>query len=148
MGAINFNISKGKWAYYCSLPAANDAVVALLLKASGLEADATLQDYDTVSAILAASNDEETATGYARVTLSSVTSVVDDTNNRVDADCADPSFTTSTALASGKIIFGYDGDTTGGTDANIEPIFADDFVVAVTGTATYQVASGGFARAA
>lgn len=148
MAAMTFNISKGKFAYYATLPAANDALVWVLLKAAGLEADSVLRDYDTLAAILAAANDEETATGYGRQTATSVTVTVDDTNDRVDVDAADPSFTTSTALASGKIVLCYDPDTTGGTDADLIPLFADDFVVAVTGTATYQVAAGGMLRAA
>lgn len=147
MGALVPNIAKGKFAYYAGLPAANDAILWVLLKASGLEADATLRDYATLSAVLAASNDEETATGYSRQTATSVTVTVDNANDRVDVDCADPSFTTTTALAAGKIVAVYDPDTTTGTDADLIPLFYDDFVVAMTGTVTYQVASSGFARA-
>ena len=44
----------------------------------------------------------------------------------------------------------YDGDTGAGTDANIVPIFVDDFAFTTptSGTIGYTVASGGFARAA
>jgi hypothetical protein len=147
MAALIPNIAKGKFAYYATLPAANDALIAVLLKASGLESDATLRDYDDLAAILAASNDEETATGYSRFTLLSNTSTVDDTNDRVDTDCADPTWTTTTALASGKIVFCYDPDTTGGTDSSVIPVFMDDFVVSITGTVTYSVAAAGWGRA-
>jgi hypothetical protein len=141
------NIAKGKFARYAALPETNDALIWVILKASGLESDATLRDYDDLAAILAAANDEETATGYARVTATGVTVTVDDPNDRVDVDCADPSWTTTGALASGKIVCCYDNDTTAGTDSSLVPLFMDDFVVALTGTVTYQVAASGFARA-
>jgi hypothetical protein len=49
-----FNIAKGKVAYYATLPAANDALIVIPIESSGVESDATLRDYDTVSALLAA----------------------------------------------------------------------------------------------
>lgn len=149
MGAIIFNMAKGKFARYAMLPETNDALIGIVMKSSGLESDATLQDYDDVAAILAASNDEATFTGYARVTLASVTVTIDDTNNRVDVDCADPSFSPTTAEAIGAILFAYDPDTTGGTDSTLIPLFKDDFALTTptSGTVTYQVASSGFGRA-
>lgn len=148
MGAFIPNIAKGKFAYYAGLPAANDAILAIILKASGLESDATLKDYADVAAVLAASNDEETATGYSRYTLLSNSATVDNTNDWVLTDAADPTWTTSTPLASGKILFAYDPDTTGGTDSSLIPLFYDDFVVAVTGTVTYNVAASAWGKAA
>lgn len=149
MAAVIFNIAKGKFARYAMLPETADALVVLVLVTAGLQSDATLIDYDTVSDILAAANDEATFTGYARVTASGVTVTVDDTNNWVDVDCADPQWSPTTAQAIGKIIVAYDNDTGAGTDANLIPLFADDFALTTptSGTVTYQVASGGFARA-
>lgn len=144
------NIAKGKFTYLAGLPAANDALIWIVLKASGLEADTVLLDYDDVAAILAASNDEATFTGYARVTATGVTVTVDDTNNRVDVDANDPSWSPTTSEAEGAIMLVYDGDTTGGTDANLTPQFIDAFVVTTptSGTTSYTVASGGMLRAA
>lgn len=149
MGAILFNQAKGKFARYAMLPETNDALIAVVLKSSGLESDATLQDYDDLAAILGAANDEATFAGYGRVTLASVTVTVDDTNNWVLVDCADPVFSPTSAEAIGAILFVYDSDTTGGTDSNIIPIFKDDFALTTptSGSVTYQVASGGFAKA-
>lgn len=149
MAAIIFNIAKGKFARYAMLPETNDALIIVVLKSAGLEADATLRDYDDLGAILTAANDEATFTGYARVTASGVTVTVDDTNDRVDVDCADPSWSPTSAEAIGALLITYDSDTTAGTDANILPLFKDDFALTtpVTGTVTYQVATGGFARA-
>lgn len=120
-----FNIAKGKVNRYADLPATNDALVLVLLQTTGLESDATLQDYDTLSALLAASNDECTFTGYARRTLASVTVTPDDTGNTQSADAADPSGWTNTGGSNqgvGAAIICYDDDTTGGTDANLVPL--------------------------
>lgn len=147
--ATVFNIAKGKVARYGDLPNANDALIAVLLKSSGLESTATLQDYDTLSAILAASNDESTFTSYARQTLASVTSTPDDTNNRMDVDAADFSFTVGSLEAVGMLVICYDPDTTTGTDADLVPLVMDDSVAGTppVGTLTYQVATSGFFRA-
>lgn len=149
MGTFVFNIAKGRVAELANLSAANDAFVAVLLKSAGLEADAVLEDYDTLAAILAASNDEADFAGYARQTLTGVTVTVNDTNNRVDVDCDDPQWSPTAAQTLGKVLICYDPDTTTGTDGSIVPLIGDDFSVSVpsTGTVTYQVASGGFFRA-
>ncbi len=130
-----FNIYKGKAAYYATLPAAADALILVLLNNSGLEADGTLQDYDSLSAILAGTNDEATFTGYARRTLASVTVTVDDTNNRVDVDAADPAAWTNTgaAVIVGAAVICYDPDTGAGTDADLVPL-----VQIMTGTVTFD----------
>ena len=147
-----FNIAKGRLATYGALPAANDALIAVLLKASGLEADATLADHDTLATLLAAANDEADATNYVRKTLASVTVTVDDTNNRVDQDFADPFWTALGGAANNsiaKLIVCYDPDTTGGTDSDLVPLTYHDFVLTTDGTdVTGSVASAGFARAA
>lgn len=131
MADIIFNIAKGKEQYYASLPATNDALIAVPIETSGLESDATLQDYDNLNVLLAASNNEQTTMG--RKTLASVTSTVDDTNNRVDADCADITWTAATGNAVSALIVCYDPDTTTGTDADLIPIAKYDFVATPAG---------------
>lgn len=153
MADIVFNIAKGRVAELAALGAANDALILVLLKTAGLESDATLIDYDTLGAILAAANDEADFTGYARATLGSVTVTVDDTNNRVDVDAADPAAYTNSggsAQAVSKAIICYDNDTTGGTDANLVPLVGLDCVVTfdVGVATTLSFASAGFFRAA
>lgn len=150
MGAFIFNVAKGRFARYAALPETNDAFLAVILQSSGLESDATLKDYDDLSTLLAAANDEATFTGYSRYTLTGVTATIDDTNDWVLVDCNDPVWSPTSAEAIGAILFVYDNDTTGGTDANIVLVFKDDFALttATTGTLTYQVASGGFGKAA
>lgn len=147
MAALIPNIAKGKLAYYAGLPAANDALIWVLC--SGSETDDNVRDADSLTALLATALNEASFTGYARVTGSSVTVTVDDTNNRVDVDAADPAWSPTTAEALTRIVVCYDPDTTGGTDADLIPLFVDDFALttATSGTLTYLVASGGFARA-
>lgn len=152
MGDIVFNIAKGKVARYADLPDASDSLILVLLKTAGLEADATLQDYDTLAAILAATNDECDFTGYARRTLASITVTPDDTNNRQDVDAADPSAYTNSggsSQAASKAIVCWDGDTGAGTDANIVPLVALDCVVTfdVGVPTTVSFNSAGFFRA-
>ena len=150
MAAIIPNIAKGKFARYAMLPETADALVWVVLVAAGLQADSVLLDYDDLGALLAATNDEATFTGYARVTATGVTVTVDDTNDRVDVDAADPQWSPTTAQALGAIVLCYDNDTGVGTDTNLIPLFKDDFALTTptSGTVTYQVAAAGWGRAA
>jgi hypothetical protein len=145
-----FNIAKGRAAYYATLPATNDALVLVLFK-TVLDADSALVDRTTLAAITAASNVEADFTNYARKTLTSVTVTVDNTNDRVDVDIADQTWTaaggtTNNTLA--KLIIGYDPDTTGGTDSDIIPLTHHDFVTTTDGSDLLaQIATSGFYRA-
>lgn len=147
MAALIPNIAKGKFAYYAGLPAANDALIWVVF--SGTETDDNIRDADHLTALIATSLDEATFTGYARVTATGVSVTVDDTNNRVDVDANDPSWSPTSAQAITRIALCYDPDTTTGTDSDLIPLFVDDFALttATSGTLTYVVASGGFGRA-
>lgn len=146
MGTIIANVAKGKFGYYAGLPAANDAIIAIPLLSAGLESDATLQDYQTVAALLAAANDEQTTMG--RKTCASVTNAVDYTTNKLTVDFADITWTAASGSACGKILFAYDPDTTTSTDSTRIPLFMDDFVVTPAGgDVTYAVNASGIADA-
>lgn len=132
MGSFQFNIAKGKTKYYAELPAANDALVVIPIEASGVEADATILDYDTVSAILAASTNEQTTMG--RKILANVTVTVDDTNNLMKIDCDDPVWTAATGNAISDLLVAYDPDTTTGTDADLVPLYWYDCSLTPDGT--------------
>lgn len=132
MADFVFNIAKGKAAYYATLPAANDALIVIPIEASGVESDATLQDYDDVAALLAAANNEQSTMG--RKTITSVTVTVDDTNNRVDVDIADITWTGATGNAISDLLIAYDPDTTGGTDSSLIPLTWHDFAITPDGS--------------
>lgn len=157
MADFVFNIAKGKVAEYAARVNANDptnsALIIVAIKSAGVESDATLRDYDTLDAILAAANDEATNSGYARKTLDQaggITVTVDDTNDRVDVDIPDQTWTAvqTTGGAWAKLFVCYDNDTTGGNDTNIVPLTSHDFAVTPDGSdITAQIATSGFFRA-
>lgn len=60
----------------------------LLLKGSGYTVN---KDHDFVADVTPASNETALA-GYGRVTAGSKTRTIDDTNDRITYDCADPAF--------------------------------------------------------
>jgi len=144
-----FNIAKGKAAYYATLPAANDALIVVLLKVA--QADRTLEDHATLSALLAAANTEANFTNYARKTAASVTVTPDNTNDRMDVDFADIVYTAAGGATNNtlvKLVVCYDDDTTSGTDANLIPLTHHDFALTTDGTdLTAVVAASGFYRA-
>ena len=129
-----FNISKGRAGYYATLPAANDALIIVLLKVA--QADDTLIDHDTLAAILAAANTECDFTNYARKTITSVTSTIDDTADRAYADFADQNYVNAGGATNNSIvkaIVSYDPDTTGGTDSSIIPLTHHDYIFTTVG---------------
>jgi hypothetical protein len=145
MAASIFNIAKGALAHYARLGAANDALIAVPIETAGLEADATLLDFDTLAAVVAGATNEQTTMG--RKTLTGVTVTVDDTNNRVDIDADDITWAAATGNPVSKVVICYDDDTTGGTDSNLIPLVLDDFAATPAGgNIVYQVAASGFAR--
>ena len=131
---------------------ANSALIVMVLATTGIETDAVLKDKDDFAAVVVGTTNEVTNTGYARKTLdntSSITVTYDDTNDRVDVDFPDQTWT---AVAAGDgfndIVVGYDSDTTAGTDANILPHTLHDFIVVPDGSdVTAQVATAGYFRA-
>lgn len=146
MADFVFNFAKGKVAYYATLPAASDALIVVPLETTGLEADATLKDYDDLASLLAGTSNEQTTMG--RKTLASVTVTPDDTNERIDVDAADVTWTGATGNAISKLLICYDGDTGAGTDANIIPLVALDCALTPDGSDfTAQFAAAGFFRA-
>lgn len=148
MADLVFNIAKGKAGYLATLPGTNDALIAVVLQNSGLVSDATMKDYDTLDAILAGASNEHTV--LSRKTLASVAGTVDDTNDWLDVDATDLTWTTpAVSEQSGAIVICYDPDTTGGSDTDLIPITKHDFVVTPSGIDVVgQIATGGFYRAA
>ena len=155
MSDFEFNIAKGRtleflWRVNNNDPAPS-ALIVVLVKSAGLEADGTLKDYDTLSALLAGTTDECDFTNYARKTLTDadvIDPAPDDTNDRQDGDIPDQTWTSAGGATNntvGKLLICYDADTGAGTDANIIPLTAHDFVVTTDGTnLVAQVPTSGF----
>lgn len=155
MADFVFNIAKGRVAELYNRVDSNDptnsalVVVALVATAT----DAVMRDYDTLSALLGDANvAEATNTNYARKTLTDTDLAAmapDDTNDRMDLDIPDQTWT---GVAAGDnwtdLVICYDDDTTGGTDANLIPLTLHDFAVTPDGSdITAQIAAAGFYRA-
>lgn len=151
-----FNIALGRVAELYNRVDLNDpaasALVIAVLATAGIETDAVLKDADTLAAVVAGTTNEVTNTGYARKTLTDADIVAfapDDTNDRVDLDIPDQTWT---AVAAGDgwndLLVCYDSDTAAGTDANIVPLTMHDFVLVPDGSdITASIAATGFYRA-
>lgn len=152
-----FNVSKGKVNEYTARVDGNDpansALIVVLLKAA--EADGTLEDYDDLSTLLAqAGNTEADFTNYARKTITDTEVTApspDDTNNRQESDIPDQTWSSAGGASNNtlvKLIVCYDGDTTGGTDANLIPLTHHDFAATTDGNdLVAQINAAGFFRA-
>lgn len=153
-----FNIAKGRVVELYRRVKLNDpaasAFIVVLLQTTGLEVDDTLNNYDDLATLLAATNDEATFTNYVRKTLTdtelAAVPAPDDVNNRIDLDIPDQTWTTAgPGAAVSKLLVCYDSDTGAGTDAAIVPLTYHDFVFTPDGTdVTAVVAAAGFYRAA
>ncbi len=155
MADFVFNIAKGRVAELYnrvdSNDPANSAIIIVVIDANG-DSDATMKDRDDLSALLGGTANEVTNSGYARKTLtdSDLTAFApDDTNDRVDLDIPDQTWTGVAAGSSWTdLLTNYDNDTTGGNDTNVVPMTNHDFAVTPDGSdITAQIAAAGFFRA-
>lgn len=146
MANIVFNVAKGEVNAYTKRivnnDPANSALVIVLLKTA--EVDGTLQDYDTLGAILSAgggtANVEANFTNYTRKVLTNTelsAPTVDDSGNQQYSDAPDQTYVSAGGAINNalvKMIICYDSDTTTGTDSNIVPLVALDFTITTDGT--------------
>lgn len=158
MADLVFNRAKGRVTEWAERINANDPTNSVLLVAliasTGVETDAVLRDKDDFAALVSGATDFATNTGSTRKTLDQsggITTTYDDTNDRVDVDIPDQTWTAVANDGTGAIsdlVTGYDSDSTGGTDANVLPATLHDFAVTPDGSdITAQIATGGFFRA-
>lgn len=155
MANFVFNIAKGRVAELYNRVDTNDpansglTIVAINTAAT----DATLEDLDTLAAVLADGNTAEvTNTNYARKDLSDTSLdsfAADDIDDRVDLDIPNQTWS---AIAAGDawtdLVVCYNPDITSDVDANIIPLTCHDFAVTPDGSdITAEVAAAGFYRA-
>jgi hypothetical protein len=129
----------------------NSALVIVAIDA-GADTDATIRDRDDLATLLAGTSNEVTNSGYARKVLTDADILAfapDDTNDRVDLDIPDQTWTgIGAGTAWTDLLICYDNDTTSGTDSNIIPLTLHDFAVTPDGSdITAQIAAAGFFRA-
>lgn len=155
MADLQHNISKGRFMEWLERSRtgadANGALVIAPFNSTGASTDDQVRDADTLAAIEALTGiDERTTGGWNRKTISdaAITITIDDTNDRVDADIADPVWPGVTTGTVTDLEFAYDSDTTAGTDSNILPGTWHDFAITPDGSdVTATIPTGGFARA-
>lgn len=146
MANIVHNIAKGRGAEWSerSRTGADANGALLLVPFDSTDTDDAVGDADTLAAIEAlAATAERTTGGWNRKTISdaNITVTIDDTNNRVDVDVPDQTWTAVTAGAVTDLEMAYDADTTAGTDANVLPFTWHDFVITPDGSdVTAQIA--------
>lgn len=155
MADLVFNIAKGRVAEMYNRVDGNDpansALIIVVLDANG-DTDATLRDRDDLATLLAGTANEVTNSGYARKVLTDADLTAfapDDTNDRVDLDIPDQTWTgVAAGTAWTDMMVCYDNDTTGGTDSSIVPLTLHDFVITPGGgDITAQINAAGFFRA-
>jgi len=128
----------------------DSAAKGIFLLLTATEADATVRDHNELNALLgAAGNTEATATNYARKTGLTGTITVDDTNNRVDLDIPDQTWSSlgnGTNNTTTDLIIAYEESA---ADTGRIPLTLHDFVITTDGNDVIaQVNSAGFFRAA
>lgn len=153
MANIVFNIAKGRvvelYNRVKSNDPANSALILVPIETSGLEADGTLIDVDTLAALIAGTTNEQTTMGRKTLTDADLAALPapDDTNDRFDVSLPTTTWLAATGNAISKIAVCYDSDTTAGTDSNIVPLTMFDFVQTPSGS-DIQMTTGVFFRAA
>ena len=152
MADFVFNIAKGRVAELYNRVDSNDPSTAELyvIAFNTTATDATLRDLDTVAAIEADVNTAEiTNSGYARKALTDADLVAfapDDTNDRVDLDIPDQTFTAvaaGTAITDICIAYGLNA----GADSAKVPLTWHDFAVTPSGGDIVMQVPNGFFRA-
>lgn len=152
MANIVFNIAKGRVVEYYNRVKSNDpansAIILVPIETSGLEADSTLIDVDTLAALIAGTTNEQTTMGRKTLTDADLAALPapDDGNDRYDVSLPTVTWSAATGNAISKIAVCYDPDTTGGTDSNIVPLTMFDFAQTPSG-ADIQMTTGVFFRA-
>jgi hypothetical protein len=154
MADLVFNIAKGRvhqLAKHVDDGSPTNARL-ILIPFNSSDTDDAVRDSTTVAAVEAlGSTAERTTGGWNRKTLGAadVKITVDNTNDRVDIDIPDQTWT---AVSAGNnvtdLLIAYDDDTTAGTDANLVPLTWHDFAVTTDGSdITAVINTAGFYRA-
>ena len=153
MANITFNIAKGKVAAYYDRVKSNDpstsALVLTPIETSGLEADATLIDADTVAAVVSGATNKQTTMGEKVLTDAELASIPapDDANDRNERSLPTVTWTAAAGNAISKILVSYRPDTGSASDSTDIPLTMFDFAQTPSGS-DIQMTGGTFFRAA
>ena len=127
---------------------ANAAFVIVPIETTGIEGDDTLNNYDDLATLLAAASNEQTNQARKVLTDTELAAVPapDDTNNRLDLDIPDQTYTALGGNAIGKFLVCFRPDT-GSADSAIIPLTAHAVTLTPDGNdVVLQIAAAGFWR--
>lgn len=156
MADFVFNIAKGRVHQLVKNvkdgTPSTSRLIMIPFNSTGASTDDNVRDADTVAAVEALTGiDERTTGGWSRKTIAAanITITVDDTNNWVDIDITDQTWTSvATSNNITDLLICYDADTGTGTDADLVPLTWHDFVVTTDGSnVVAQINAAGFYRA-
>lgn len=160
-----FNIARGALKYYYYAvensvvlatagqftSTANAALVVVPIETTGIEADDVMNNYDDLAALLApAAVNEQTNQARKVLTETDLAAVPapDDTNNRLDLDLPDQTYTALAGNAIGKFLVCFRPDTAS-ADSAIIPLTAHAVTLTPDGNdVVLQINAAGFWRSA
>jgi len=151
MANFVFNLAKGRVAEFYERVRANDPATARLvivpLESAGLETQANLEDSVSMAEVLDGTTNEQTTMGRKFLTDADLAALAPDyTNNWMDADIPDITWTAATGNALGALVIGYDPNSS--ADTAIIPLTHHTFVVTPDGSDIIaQINAEGFYRA-
>lgn len=141
MADFMFNIAKGAFVEKFRDGAANGGILLLI----AADTDDAMRDTDHITALLATGANEASDGSYARKTGLTGTITVDDTNNRVDVDIPDQTWTALAGAAILDAVVFYEEAAGDGTRI---PLTLHDFAITPDGSdVTIQFNAAGFGRA-
>lgn len=130
-----FDSAKGRWVEKYMLPLGTDNILVYLVKASGLQADATIKAHATMATLLAA-NTLATFTNTAVKVLSAVDITVSLSSGTWTVDTADQIWTSAGGASNdslGALITAY-RPTSISTTAQQLPLSCHPYIVTTNGT--------------
>lgn len=127
-----FNIAKGIWRYYCTLPGTDDAIIWVILKAP-TQSDDVMNNYDNLGSLIA-QNPECDRANYARKVTTSMTPTQNNTANTADVDTADQTWSALvTGDSLGGLVLAY-RPASNSNDGACIPLFYYPFVGPTNGS--------------
>ena len=137
MANLVFNIAKGKAGQYFQNVKDNSPagceIVVIPLEATGIEADATIKDHDTVAALLAGTSNAQTTMGRKDVVGAGLTLTVDDTGDLLKVEMSDQTWTAATGNPVSDLLLAFD-PTGASADSALIPLTLHDFSVTPDGS--------------
>ena len=153
MADFVYNIAKGRVAEFANRVDLSDPANArfyVIPVDVAAVSDATLRDLDDFAAVITAGVTERTTGGWNRKTLTATdiaTVAADDTNDRMDIDIPDQTWTAVSAGAVTDLVICYSG-TASPTNGQLVVVTQHDFAITPDGSdVTAQINAAGFYRA-